>query len=63
MEAMMKRADEINLKGILLVLSNGNITHLKKRDNMRLMHTLNLKVLEHLSKDLKQLFHDFGEDY
>lgn len=63
MEAMMKRADEINLKGIIIVLSNGNISHLKKRDNMRLMHTLSLKVLDNLTKDLKELGATFGSEY
>jgi hypothetical protein len=34
---LIRNADEINLKGTILVLVSGNVTHLKLRANMRLM--------------------------
>ncbi len=38
-----RNAQEINLKGTLLALVNGNVAHLKRRDNMRLMNEFALK--------------------
>ncbi len=32
-----RNISEINLKGVFLVLANGNMAHLKKRNNIRLM--------------------------
>jgi hypothetical protein len=58
----MNRVEDINIKGVFLVLAHGNMTHLKKRDNMRLMHKFSLKALESLSNDLKRLS-KYGEDY
>ena len=35
---LIRNAQEINLKGTLLALVHGNVAHLKRRDNLRLMH-------------------------
>jgi len=34
---LIRNSEEINLKGVLLALVNGNVAHLKRRENMRLM--------------------------
>lgn len=36
--ALINRVEDINLKGVFLILAHGNMAHLKKRENMRLMH-------------------------
>lgn len=34
---LIRNIGDINLKGVLLVLAHGNMAHLKRRANMRLM--------------------------
>lgn len=48
---MVEKADEMNLSGIMLVLVNGNITHLKVRENCRLMMKFALKGIPALSRE------------
>jgi hypothetical protein len=50
-ENLLAKIDDINLKGIFLVLAHGNMAHLKKRANMRLMHKLSLKGLKVLKEE------------
>lgn len=40
---LIRNASEINLKGTLLALVHGNVAHLKRRDNMRLMFEFAVK--------------------
>ena len=40
--SLIQRAD-LNLKGIVRVISSGNYAHIKKRDNLRLLRDLALK--------------------
>eukprot|EP00347_Sterkiella_histriomuscorum_P015889 403355301 len=57
------RVEDINIKGVFLVLAHGNMAHLKKRDNMRLMHQFSLKALESLQEELKRLPKQHSQDY
>ena len=46
-----RNAQEINLKGTLLALVNGNVAHLKRRENMRLMNEFALKVVQAIKRE------------
>ena len=50
-----RNASEINLKGTLLALTNGNIAHLKRRDNMRLMFEFSIRGVEALKRERNSL--------
>ena len=54
-----RNAFEINLKGTLLALTNGNVAHLKRRDNMRLMFEFSIRGVEALKRERDSL----GSDY
>lgn len=43
--------EEINLKGVFLVLAHGNMAHLKKRSNVRLMRLFAIKGVETLARE------------
>jgi hypothetical protein len=50
-EQLIMKIGDINLKGIFLVLAHGNMAHLKKRTNMRLMHSFSLKGIKNLKEE------------
>lgn len=43
---LLRNLNEINLKGLFLVLAHGNMAHLKKRDNVRLMRQVAVKGVQ-----------------
>ena len=56
---LIENADQINLKGTLLALVNGNVTHLKRRHNMRLMKSFAFRGLDTLARERKSLGDSF----
>ena len=46
---------ELNLKAVLSVLFNGKYAHIKKRDNIRLMHKLSLAGAKVLAEEIANL--------
>lgn len=48
---LQRSIKEINLKGIFLVLAHGNMAHLKRRNNMRLMRGFAVKGIECLNNE------------
>ncbi len=58
---LIKRSDEINLKGTFLALIHGNVACLKKRSNMRIMHQFSLNGIEALSRERESVGKTFNE--
>lgn len=54
---LTRNINEINLKGIFLVLAHGNVAHLKRRNNVRLLRQFAVKGVETL-KDEKKAIND-----
>lgn len=54
---LIRNISEINLKGIFLVLAHGNVAHLKRRNNVRLLRQFAVKGIETL-KDEKKTIND-----
>ena len=48
---MARNINEINLKGVILVLAHGNMAHLKKRENMRIMRAFAVKGIRNLESE------------
>ena len=56
---LIRTANDINLKGTMLVLVNGSITGVKRRSNTRLMHQFSLKGIQALKRERNSLGKDF----
>ena len=56
-----RNAQEINLKGTLLALVNGNVAHLKRRDNIRLMHKFALRGVQAIKREQNSLGANFDQ--
>lgn len=56
---LTRNADDINLKGTMLVLVNGNIAGVKRRSNTRLMLDFSIKGLSVLKRERESLGKDF----
>ena len=52
---VLRRLHELNLKAIFVVLTNFNISHLKKRDNTRLVHQIAVKGVSHIEEQRQYL--------
>lgn len=52
---LVLKISEINLKGILLVLAHGNMAHLKKRTNIRIMRQFAVKGIAALEEERHSL--------
>lgn len=48
---ILTRVEELDLKNIILLLYNGNITNLKRHSNIRVMHQVMLKGVPMLIRD------------
>lgn len=48
---LIRNINEINLKGIFLVLAHGNMAHLKKRSNVRYMRQFAIKGIDTLNEE------------
>lgn len=48
---LTRNSEDINLKGSMLVLCNGNVSHLKKRDNIRIMRQFAFKQIIALKRE------------
>ena len=58
---LISNSDQINLKGTLLALIHGNVTHLKKRDNMRKMRVFAFKGVDTLVRERDSLGEEFEQ--
>lgn len=58
---MTEHCDDINLAGIMLVMVNGNVTHLKRRDTTRLMLEFALKGIQVLKREKASIGSDFDK--
>lgn len=56
-----RNAQEINLKGTLLALVNGNVAHLKRRDNIRLMHEFALRGVQAIKREQNSMGANFDQ--
>ncbi len=56
-----RNAHEINLKGTLLALVNGNVAHLKRRDSMRLMNEFALKGVQAIRREQNSMGANFDQ--
>jgi len=56
---LIKKADEINLKGFFLVLVHGNVTSLKLRHNLRVMQKFAVRGVEALKTEREACGKDF----
>jgi hypothetical protein len=56
---LIRNADEINLKGTLLALVHGNVAHLKKRENIRLMGQFAVKGVSAIKREKESLGTNF----
>lgn len=56
---LIQQVDEINLNGIMLILVNGNLTHLKKKENTRLLFQFALAGVPALKKERESLGSEF----
>ncbi|CDW89579.1 UNKNOWN [Stylonychia lemnae] len=54
-KALINRIEDINIKGVFLIMAHGNVAHLKKRDNIRLMNKFNLKATQILGEEVARL--------
>ena len=61
MPRLIEHCDEINLAGIMLVMVNGNITHLKRRETTRLMLEFALKSVDVLQRERVSIGKDFEQ--
>ena len=52
---LIRKSDDINLKGAFLVLAHGNMAHLKRRQNMRLMRQFAVKSVQALKDEKTHL--------
>ena len=52
---LTRNLSEINLKGIFLVLAHGNVAHLKRRNNVRLLRQFAVKGIETLKDERKTI--------
>ena len=52
---LIRKVDEINVKGALLVLGFGNMSHFKKRSNTRLMRQFAIKAIDNLFEEKKSI--------
>ena len=48
---LIRNLSDINLKGVFLVLAHGNMAHLKRRSNVRLMRQFAVKGVETLAAE------------
>lgn len=48
---LLRNLSDINLKGVFLVLAHGNMAHLKRRSNVRLMRQFAVKGVETLAAE------------
>jgi len=73
---LINRIEDINVKGVFLIMAHGNVAHLKKRDNIRLMNQFNLKATKTLGEEIARLeehpdkqkllamsFHEYAKKY
>ena len=58
---LIRRGDEINLKGTTLVLCHANLSHLKKRDNLRLFMKFAIQQVQVLERERKALGDFFNQ--
>jgi hypothetical protein len=54
---LQRNISEINLKGIFLVLAQGNVAHLKRRNNVRLLRQFAIRGIDTL-KDERDSIND-----
>lgn len=55
---LIRNISEINLKGIFLVLAHGNVAHLKRRNNVRLLRQFAVKGVDTLKDERKAINDD-----
>ena len=48
---LARNIEEINLKGVILVLAHGNMAHLKKRENIRIMRSFAVKGINNIKSE------------
>lgn len=58
---MIRNSDDINLKGVLLALVHGNVAHLKRRENMRLMGQFAVKGVAAIERERLSLGSHFEQ--
>lgn len=58
---LIRNCDEINLKGVLLTLVHGNVAHLKRRENMRLMGQFAVKGVAAIARERLSLGNHFEQ--
>ena len=56
---LIRNSDEINLKGIMLVLVHGNLAHVKRNSNMRLMAQFAFRGVQALDRERESI----GDNY
>ena len=56
---LLQNIDEVNLKGVMLVLVNGQVVHLRKRDNIRRLRDVAFKGIGALVRERKSLGENF----
>ena len=52
---LLQNIDEVNLKGVMLVLVNGQVVHLRKRDNIRKLRNVAFKGIGALARERNSL--------
>lgn len=56
---LIERAEEINLNGVMLILVNANVTHLKRYENSRKMQAFAIKALAVLKRERQSIGKNF----
>jgi hypothetical protein len=59
--SLTRQVHEMNLKGVLLVLVNGNVAHLKTRDNIRALFVFAVSGVEILARERNSIGGDFDQ--
>ena len=52
---LLQNIDQVNLKGVMLVLVNGQVVHLRKRDNIRKLRDVAFKGIGALVRERNSL--------